>query len=192
MTQTAEQIKVAANGSLYIARFDDEPTLPDDLDTALDPLFKEVGFASDDGATCTKSEASEDINVWQSQTPIDKIVTSRDFTVAMTLMQWNRDNVEIAFGGGEWSEPNPGVFRFDPPADFDPLTKWVAVLETVVGERIDRWVFERGIITGDVETQAVRNAPMMLPISLAALTPAGKDRPWYYLSNDAAAYEVGS
>jgi hypothetical protein len=192
MTQTAEQIKVAANGGLYIARFDDEPTLPTDVETDLDPLFKEVGFASDDGATCTKGEESEDINVWQSQTPVDKIVTSRDYSVAMTLMQWSRDNVALAFGGGEWSEPKPGVFAFDPPADFEPLTKWVAVLETISGERIDRWVIFRAIVTGDVETQAVRNAAMMLPITLAALTPPGMERPWKYLSNDAAAYEAGS
>lgn len=191
MPQNSEQIKVAANGGLYIARFDDSPKLPTDVTTALDPLLKEVGYSSDDGVTFNKSEEVEDINVWQSPNPVEKIVTKRDFSAGTSLVQWNRDTVAMAFGGGEWSEPKVGTYRFDPPADFDPLTKWVAVIETISGERIDRWVIERCTITGDIETQAVRNAAMMLPITCSALTPDGKDRPWYYLSNDTA-FEAGS
>lgn len=193
MAQNAEQIKVAANGGLYIARYDDEPALPTDLTTALDPAFSEVGYASDDGVTFNKSEEVEDIMVWQSPTAVEKIVTGRNFGANTTLVQWNRESVALAFGGGEWSEPKAGVYRFDPPSDYDPLTKWVAVIETIAGERIDRWVIERCTITGDVETQAVRNAPMALPIELSALTPDDKDKPWFYLSNDEAAYaEAGS
>jgi hypothetical protein len=192
MGQDSQQIKVAAAGGLYIARYDDEPKLPTDLDTSLDALFKEVGYASDDGMTFTKSEAVEDVNVWQKQTPARKIVTSRDFAAAASLAQWNRENVQVAFGGGEWTSPKAGVYRFDPPKDYDPLTDWVAVIETKDGERVDRWVVERCNITGDVETHGVRNAAMLLPITLSALTPDGKDRPWYYLSNDDAAFEAAS
>ena len=65
----------------------------------------------------------------------------------------------------------------------------MGVLETIVGERIDRWVIKRCTVTGDIETQAVRSGPMLLPITLSALTPPGEQRPWYYLSNDDAAYE---
>lgn len=190
--QNSEQIKVAANGGLFVARFDAEPELPEDIDTPLDELFSEVGYASDDGVTFTKSEEVEDINVWQKQTPARKIVTSRDFSAAASLSQWNRDNVAAAFGGGEWTEPSPGVFRFDPPNDYDPLTDWVAVVETIDGERKDRWVIEKCNITGDVETQAVRNAGMMLPVTLSALTPDGKSKPWFYLSNDDAAFAAAS
>jgi hypothetical protein len=192
MGQDSQQIKVAAAGGLYIAQYDDEPTLPTDLDTALDAAFKEVGYASDDGVTFTKSESVEDINVWQKQTPARKIVTGRDFSAVASLVQFTRENVEVAFGGGEWTSPKSGVYRFDPPKDYDPLTDWVAVIETKDGERVDRWVIERCNITGDVETHAVRNAAMLLPITLSALTPDGKDRPWYYLSNDNAAFESAS
>jgi hypothetical protein len=192
MSENSKQIKVAAKGALYLARFDDEPKLPTDLTSSIDEAFNEVGFFSDDGATCTKSEATENVMVWQKKTPARIIVTERNFTIAGSLAQWNRENVEVAMGGGEWTEPKTGVFRFDPPADYDALTDWVAVLETIDGARIDRWIVERCNITGDVETQAVGNAAQMLPISLAALTPDGKDRPWHYLSNDDAAYAVGS
>lgn len=192
MAQTAEQIKVAAKGALFLARFDDEPKFPTDLTTPIDAAFNEVGYLDDNGATCTKSEATENIMVWQKKTPARIIATERNFTVAGSLSQWNRDNVAVAMGGGEWTEPKPGVYRFDPPADYDALTDWVAVLETVDGDRIDRWIIEKCNITGDVETQAVANAAQLLPITLSALTPDGKDRPWFYLSNDEAAYAVGS
>jgi len=192
LSQNAEQIKVAANGGLYIARFEDEPTLPTNPEDPLDAIFNEVGFFSEDGVTFNKSEEKEEIRVWQSPTAVDEIVTSRDFSAGGSLMQWNRDTVAIAFGGGEWSEPEPDVYRFDPPNDYDPLTKWVGVLETIAGDRVDRWVIKRGTFTGDIETQAVRNAAMALPITLSALTPTGDTRPWYYLSNDPAFAAVGS
>lgn len=191
MAQSSDQIKVAAKGGLYLARYDDNPTLPTDVTSKLTG-FNEVGYASTDGVTFTKSEETEDILVWQSKTAVRKIVTKRDFSAATQLVQWNRENVALAMGGGEWSEPKPGVFRFDPPKDYDALTDWVAVIETVDGERIDRYVIEKCNITGDVETQAVANAAQALPITLSALTPDGKDKPWYYLSNDEAAYAVGS
>jgi len=192
LAQNSEQIKVAANGGLYLAKFDSEPKLPTDVETALDKAFNEVGFASEDGVTFNKSEEVEDVMVWQKQTAARKLVTKRDFGASTSLAQWNRDTVALAFGGGSWSEPKAGVYRFDPPNDYDPLTDWVAVLETIDGERKDRYVIEKCNITGDVETQAVRNAAMMLPVALAALTPDGKSKPWYYLSNDDAAYGVGS
>lgn len=193
MAQDSKQIKVAADGGLFIARFEDEPTLPTNVADPLDSLLNEVGYSSDEGVTFTKSEEVEDINVWQSQTPARRIVTSRDFSAATTLAQWNRETVALAFGGGGWTEPEPGEYRFDPPADYDPLTEWVAVIEAKDGDRVDRWVIERCNITGDVETQAVRNAGMFLSVTLSALTPDGKDRPWYYLSNDEPAYaEAGS
>jgi len=188
LAQDSKQIKVAANGGLYLARFDDSPALPENIDDPLDTLLNEIGYASDDGVTFNKSEEVEDINVWQSQNAVRRIVTSRDFSAATVLAQWNRETVELAFGGGSWTEPESGVYRFDPPADYDALTEWVAVIETIDGERVDRWVIERCNVTGDIETQAVRNAGMMLSVNLSALTPDGKDRPWYYLSNDEAAF----
>lgn len=191
MAHTKDEIKVAANGAIYVAQFSAEPELPTDVSTELDAAFNEVGYVSDDGVTFTKSEEVEDINVWQSQNPVRRIVTSRDFSAAAPLAQWNQDTVSTAFGGGTWTEPSEGVFRFDPPDDADPLAEWVVVVEAVDGERTDRYVIERANVTGDVETQAVRNASMMLPVTFSALTPDEKDKAWYFLSNDPA-FEASS
>lgn len=192
LAKNAEQIKVAANGGLYLARLNDNPELPEDSTTPLDPLFKEVGYAGEDGVTFNKSEEVEDVNAWQSPVPVRRIVVSRDFSASTNLIQWNRDSVALAFGGGEWSEPAPEVYKYLPPSDYDPLTDWVAVIEAIDGTRKDRWVIERCNITGDVETQAVRNAAMSLSITLSALTPDGKDRAWSFYSNDPAFKAVGS
>lgn len=191
MSQDASQIKVASEGKIYVASLASEPEIPTDTSKALDAAFAELGYASDDGVTFTKSEEVEDINVWQSQTPARRIVTSRDFSAAVPLAQWNRDTVSTAFGGGEWSEPSVGVFRFDPPADGDPLAEYVVVIEGEDGDRKDRFVIERCNVTGEVETQFVRNAPSLLPVTFSALTPDGKERPWFYLTDDAA-MEAGS
>lgn len=191
MAQKSDQIKVAADGGIFVAPFAASPTLPTDVTTPLDEDFVELGYSSDDGATFTKSEEVEKIMVWQKLTPAREIVTSRDFSAATALSQWNRDTVSTALGGGTWTEPKPGVFRFDPPDDADPLAEFVVVLEAVDGDRIDRWVIERCNVTGDVETQMVRNAASLLPVTFSALTPDNKDHPWYYLTNDEA-MEAGS
>lgn len=192
MAQTNKEIKVAANGGLYIARLEDEPTIPTNADDPIDPILKELGYASEDGATFNKSEEVEEVFVWQSLNAVRKIVTKRDYTANVALAQWNRETVALALGGGEWSEPEPDTYRFDPPADYDPVTDWVAVLETIDGDRVDRWIFERANITGDIEVQAVRSAPMLLPVTLSALTPDGADRPVHYISNDPAYEPAGS
>ena len=186
MAQDSDQIKVASSGGIFVASFSAAPKLPTDLTAALDAAFVELGYAGDDGVTFNKSEEVEDVNVWQKQTPARRITTSRDFSAATPLVQWNRDTVSAAFGGGAWTEPTAGVYRFDPPDDMDPLAEWVVVIEGKDGERTDRWVIKRCNVTGEVETQYVRNAPSLLPVTFSALTPDGKDKPWYYLTNDAA------
>jgi hypothetical protein len=191
MANDASQIKVASNGGIFVARFEDEPTLPTDLTTPLDAAFTNLGYVGDDGVTFNKSEEVEDIKVWQKTTPARRITTSRDFSAAGPLTQWNQDTVATAFGGGEWTEPKSGVFRYDPPDDMDPLAEWVVVVEGQDGDRLDRWVIERANVTGDIETQYVRNAPSLLPVTFSALTPDDKDHPWYYLTNDEA-METGS
>lgn len=191
MAQKKSEIKVASEGGIYVAPYSEGLVLPTDVETAIDAAFNELGYANDDGVTATKSEEVEEINVWQSQNAVRRITTSRDFSAAASLAQWNRDTVATALGGGTWSEPKAGVYRFDPPADADPLAEYAVVVEAIDGERVDRWVLKQANVTGEIETQMVRNAPQLLPVTFSALTPDGEDTAWYYLTNDEA-MEAGS
>lgn len=190
MAQDPKEIKVLAEGDLYIAPLG--TTLPTKPEAALDAGFINLGLVTDDGVTFSAGKEVEDIRSWQRTTPSRRIVTSRTYTAAAQLQQYNRENFALAFGGGEWTEPSAGVYRYDPPADADPLAEYAVVIEGKDGDREDRAVILRATIEGDVETQFVRNAPAVLPITFSAMTPDEADRPWYYLSNDDAFAPAGS
>lgn len=184
MAQDTQEIKVLAHGDLYIAPLG--TALPETVEETLDSAFINLGLTSEDGVTFSSGSEVEDIRSWQRTTPSRRIVTSRSFTAASQLQQYNRDNFALAFGGGDWSEPTPGTYRYDPPADADPLAEYVVVIDAQDGDREDRAVIMRSTVEGEVETQFVRNAAALLPVTFSALTPDDEDRPWFYLSNDPA------
>lgn len=184
MAQNTDEIKVLAEGDLYVAPVGTK--LPESVSDVLDAAFVNLGLTSDEGVTFAHGSEVEDIMSWQRLTPSRRIVTSRSFSAATQLQQYNRENFAIAFGGGDWTEPKAGVYRYDPPADADPLAEYAVVIDGQDGERKDRAVIMRATIEGEVETQFVRNAAALLPVTFQALTPDEEDAPWYYLSNDEA------
>jgi len=190
MAQNTKELKVLAEGELYVAPVG--TTLPESESEELDSAFLGLGLTTDEGVTFTAGKEVENIMSWQRQTPSRKIVTGRSYSAATQLQQYNRENFGIAFGGGEWSEPSPGVYRYDPPADFDPETEYAVVIDGQDGDRKDRAVIARATVEGDVETTFVRSGLALLPVTFAALTPDDADRPWYYLSNDEAFAPAGS
>jgi hypothetical protein len=190
LAQDTKQIKVLSEGDLFIAPVG--TALPETVDEALDPAFINLGLVTDDGVTFSRGQEVEDIMSWQRQTPSRRIVTGRTFTAAAQLQQHNPDNFALAFGGGEWSEPDAGIYRYDPPADGDALAEYAVVIDAQDGDRHDRAVILRSTVEGEVETQFVRNAASVLPITFSALTPDDADRPWYYLSDDEAFAGAGS
>ncbi len=185
MAQTAEEITVALTGSVNIAPYTDDLELPEDMGT-LDDAFIDMGYTTEDGVTFNAVPNVEDIMAWQKATPVRRIVTSREVTIGYTLEQLNLDTFAHAFGGGEWTEPTAGVYRYDPPADADPLAEYACVIDFEDGNRKGRFVMIRGTVNDAVETNLVRNNAAMLPVSIAGLTPDGEPSPWYFLSDDPA------
>lgn len=185
MAQNAEEIVVAAQGSINVATVTDTLVYPTTEDETLDSAFAELGYATEDGVTFTATPNVEDINAWQAATPVRRLVTARALTLATQLEQWNEDTFAIAFGGGEWSESGT-TFRYDPPADTDALVSLAVVIDAQDGDRKMRWVVYRTNVTEAVETNLTRTAAAVLPVTFSALTPDDQDRAWYYLSDDAA------
>ncbi len=186
MPQDAEQLVVAIAGSVNLANLAESPDLPGATDgpTASMPDFVDLGYTTTDGVTFTATPTTEDVEAWQSATPIRRLVTARALTVAFSLQQWNQDNFGLAFGGGAWSEPAAGVFRYDPPADTDSLSEYALVVDFNDGDKNARVVVFRGNVTDAVETQLMRTGPAVLPISFSSLTPDDQDRSWYFVGDD--------
>lgn len=190
MAFNSEELVVAISGHIRLANLADVPSLPATTDgpTADTPDFTDLGYTTEDGVTFTATPTVEDINAWQKATPVRRLVTARALTAAFSLEQWNQDNFSLAFGGGEWSEPAPGVFRYDPPADVDPLPDYALVVDFQDGDRHCRVVIYRGNVTEAVETQLMRTGIAVLPITFNALSPDDRDRAWYFVGDDELAF----
>lgn len=193
-TRESDNIRVGANGDVYLARLGLGIDLPglDDPREALDADFVEIGYASDDGVTFSFGTTVEDIKGWQKTATLRRLVTDRAFDVGVQLLEWKPENFAIAFGGGEWTETAPGVFAYAPPADTDALIEYAMVVDWNDGDHEHRAVIRKGTVTDDIETNLRRNAAALLPITLNALASDDDEAPWYYVTNDEAFAGVGS
>lgn len=188
MAKNADQIVVAANGGLNVAP--EDTTLPDDLED-LGGTYVDLGYINEDGATITKGRTVEEVRSWQSATAVRKFVTEESLQIEAALQQWNAQSFITAFGGGEWTEPDTGVFRYDPPAPEDALIEQVVVLDWQDGEREWRLIVPKMTVEEDVETQLQRTTEQQLPTTLSAVADDSGSISWYLLSNDSA-FDVGS
>jgi hypothetical protein len=189
MALDAQEVMVAGSGHLWVADLRDNPSFPTttaEPEAALDTEFMDLGYITEDGPTFTVTPTVEDLNAWQSFDPIRRLVTSRVTAVAASLQQWNQSSFNVAFGGGDWSQPAAGVYRYDPPANDEPLPEFALVLDVQDGDKHGRFVLKRTNIADAVETTFTRSGAAVLPISATTLAPADQSRPWFFVSDDPA------
>lgn len=187
MGKDANEIHVASDGGVYAA--DVGATMPSALTT--DPEqngFVNLGFFSEDGVTFTDTPTVEDLNAWQSSDPVRRLVTSRILTVSGSMIQVNQENFLVAFGGGEFSSPGSGLYRYDPPAAQDPLAESALVIRSLDGTKQNQYEVFRANVTEAVESQLSRSSAQQLPVTWSALTPAAGGASWGFLTDDAYAF----
>jgi hypothetical protein len=181
MAQDTDQIRVGANGHIYVAAVG--TAAPTDIATAWASGWYDLGYTDDDGVTLTDGREIEEIPVWQLLYPARRIVTGRNYTAAFNLRQWNKGTVQFAYGGGTVTTSG-GVYKFTPPAP-EVIDERALGIEWADGSLTYRIIVPRGMVTEDVETKLVRSAAADLPITFSVLGEAGVD-PWHLLTNDPA------
>lgn len=187
MAKNASAIVVGANGSVYVAPTGS--TEPDTISAALDAAFLELGYVGEDGAQMVASMTIEEIRAWQSAYPVRRIATEREFTLSLTLLEWNIYTVPFFFGGGTVSEPDdvtyPGEYLFTPP---DPsfIDERALSLEWADGSKDYRIIVSRGMVTETDNTQLQRNDAAGLPVTFGTLAGEAAGNPWYLQTDDPA------
>lgn len=181
MAQTADEIVVGSDGQIYVAPVG--TTEPSDADDPLNAAFAVLGYTSEDGVTISDGKTVENIGAWQSFYTLRSIVTAREFNVSFVLRQWNRDQVSLAFGGGEFIET--GAFtRYNPP-DPSELDLRALVVDWQDGDEDFRLVVPKCLAIETVETQISRTAAADLPITMRVLAPSAGSQPWYLMTTSA-------
>lgn len=183
MTKNADQVVVAANGSIYVGELG--ATAPATIDAAIDPAeWIDLGYANDDGVTFSDGKDTEDINAWQSFYALRRIVTAKEGSLQFNLLQWNGATVRLAFGGGTVTEDAAGEYRYEPP-DPGVIDERAAIIEWVDGDRNYRLIVPRSMVSETVETNLTKSDAGELPITLSVLGQEGV-KPWYLLTDDPA------
>jgi hypothetical protein len=188
MGNSADEIRVAGNGSVFVA----EPgtTLPASISVALGAGFINTGYINDDGVTFLDGKTVEPINVWQSFYPPRQIVTEKEASAAFALMQWDLENLKLAYGGGDVVEDAPGEYSYHPPQPGE-IDERIMVIEWVDGDYNYRLIIPNGMVSENVETELTKSAASELPITFAILGEDGVD-PWYLQTDDPAFNPAGS
>lgn len=183
MAQDTSELRVASHGDIYVAPVG--TALPTDVDSALNAAFINLGLVTEDGVSMSVSPEVESFMAWQRRQAVRRELVNQDITLSFALEQWNAENVKFAFGGGAVSEPSAGLFRYDFPDGDDALDERAIVVEWQDGPD-HRWriVFERGNVMEAVESQFVRNALAVLPITFGVLAADDGGSPGYILADD--------
>lgn len=183
MAKDTGELVVAPNGTIYVAPLG--TAIPASADEAFAAGWVDLGYASEDGVTVTDGKDIEEIRVWQLLYPARRVITGRTFTIAFSLAQWNEDTVPLAFGGGTvTTDAGPPVtYTYEPPEP-EAIDERMIAVEWVDGTRVMRMIARRAMVTENVETQLVANAPALLPITMGVLGEAGV-KPFVFQTTDA-------
>lgn len=182
MPNTAEEIIIAGTGTIWHAP--EGTALPANLTDTLNAAFVDVGFTTEDGAKFTDAKSTSSVRPWQSFYPARVHITERTATVEVTLLQWNADNMALAYGGGAVTEPEPGEFRYSPPSP-EELQVVALVIDFADGDKNYRFTAARAFVTSDVETTWAKSDAAKLPLTFEILAPASGS-PWTIDSDDPA------
>ena len=177
-------ILIGGTGRLYVAP-EDTP-MPLYLSDALDPAFVDLGYITDDGAKFMDGKTTNDVRPWQSFYPVRVHVTERTGSLEFSLLEWKSDTMIFAFGGGGFTEPQPGQFRYHPPSPED-LAINAVVLDVTDGDKHYRWGIARSFVTSNTESTLAKSGPALLPITLTFLAN-GEEDPWTF-DTDVDAFE---
>lgn len=160
MPNNAANVIVQQQTTLYVAPVG--TTLPENIAANLDPAFKELGFLDPDGVTLNTTTEKTDIEALQSTAPIKSIVTKREGTLTLGMMEFTGQNLSLAFPGKITGSAKSYVFKLDETLDLNRA--WV--LEVVEGEKKLRWIFPKAGQTGDSEIGVTKEDAIKIPLEL--------------------------
>jgi hypothetical protein len=104
---------VGAYGDVYSAAAN--TPCPTDIDNP-GAAWTRLGLISEDGATWTPpEEETSEIKAWQSAYPVRIVTTGLSTSLQFQLMEWDRDTIPFALGGGEFTEDGT-LTVYTPPA----------------------------------------------------------------------------
>lgn len=183
---TDGRVLVGAYGDVYTAAANTVP--PTDIDNPGTGWTK-LGLISEDGATWTPpSEETTDIKAWQSPYPQRIVTTSLSTAIQFALMEWDRDTLPFALGGGTFSDGTT-LTTYHPPKPGEALSKalFIKVLDAPVKMGI---YYPKGRITDRGDTSFKPDEAALLDVTFGIEGQADVAIDPYQLIFDKASFPV--
>jgi len=163
LTTTADRPIVGAYGDVYTAPVGTAP--PTDPNNVAVPWIK-LGLISEDGAAWTPpAEETTDIKSWQSMYPVRIVTTGLTTSVKFSLMEWDRDTVPFAMGGGYFEDTATSTI-FHPPAAGEAAERalFIKVLDDPVAMGI---YYPKGRVSSREDTSFKKDEAALLGVTFA-------------------------
>jgi hypothetical protein len=173
---------VGAYGDAYTAA--ENTPAPTSIDTP-GAAWTRLGLISEDGATWTPpAEETAEIKAWQSAYPVRTVTTRLSTSVQFQLMEWDRDTLPFALGGGTFTDDGDLV-TFHPPAAGEAASKalFVKVLDAPVKMGI---YYAKGRVTERGDATFKTDEAALLDVTFAVEGQIGTEP--YNLVFDAATF----
>jgi hypothetical protein len=177
MAINANEVIVAQNGHIYAAP---QGTVgPIDTVVPWAAAWVDLGYATEEGVTLSKSVTTTDINAWQSLTPIRRLITTGELNLAFVAMQTNQDVLKLWFGAswvaGKYSIPK------------DPIQVECGLgVEWIDGAKTFRMVVKKAALTTFSDLSLNKSAAATYGMTFSAL-PYGTDTELAYILEPPAA-----
>lgn len=181
-SNTADQVHIGANGTVYIG-----PTNlsgPTSEASALAAGFYPIGFITEDGLSVQDTKEVNEKGAWQSRYAVKRWVTTRGFVVSFTLEQLNWLTWPFAMGGGTLTEPTAGKYKYVPPAPSELDERQMVIDWSEDTNNYRLWI-PVGLVTENVEFNVQAGDTIMLPISFGAIYD-GTNPIYSFFTNDPA------
>jgi len=160
-----DNVRVGLTGSVYIAP--KGTTAPVDLDTAWPAGWVDLGYLSDDGVELTYSTETEDINAWQSLSPVRKVLTGVDMTLGFTAIELKTTTMTLYFPSATMSDVSGTVHKLSIPAAPAPDERAIG-LEWIDGDIKNRLIIARGEVTDREALTLARSGAVGLGMTVSA------------------------
>jgi hypothetical protein len=150
-----------------------------------------MGYHTEDGLHTNMAPQLTRLGAWQSLVDVRIARTKAPFQLGFVLIQWNDVTVVEAFGGGAVTGSG-AAYKYTPPLPGDPLAERAVIADIIDGTRHLRFVLPRAIAVDTVDSKFTRTTYGELAVTFEALPPSDGSSPWYFFSDDAAAFAAGS
>lgn len=174
MALNANNVQVGTTGGVHVA-----PTTaaaPTDYNTALDPLFLDLGYISDAGISETLDKSPQDVRAWQNSALVRRVITESSQTFNMTFIETNKQAVELYYGATIGAD---GSIKIDPSKTGG---KQSFVIDVIDGDFIKRTYIPSGEVTevGDMTYSA--GDPIGYEVTITAYASTSGDESYTAIS----------